>query len=267
MRPTLIHAVLLLSATAAAHAQAKPDARALVAAAVESELNANRTDHTPFLYRDHDITPDHDTLAEVVETPDGNLRRVLEDHGHPLTAAQRTADDQVIQTLIASPALQLKQRQSNAKDDQQAESFLKLLPVAYLWTIVSEHDDLVTLDFHPDPAFAPASMEDRVLSALAGQIVISLPQKRIRTFKGALQDDVKFGYGLFGRMRRGGGFQIERREVAPHHWQITESHVHILGKALFFKAIGDEEDEVKTDFHISPARNFQQAEQLLTQHP
>lgn len=104
-----------------------------------------------------------------------------------------------------------------------------------------------------------------MLSALAGQIVISLPQKRIRTIKGALVDDVKFGYGLFGRLHKGGSFQVERREVAPRHWQVTESRVHLSGHALFFKNIGDQEDEIKTDFRISPAETLKQADEILKQ--
>ena len=45
---------------------------------------------------------------------------------------------------------------------------------------------------------------------------------------------------------------MERREVAPGLWQITETHVHIEGKALFFKKIGQQQDEVQTDFTLVP---------------
>ena len=260
-------ALLVLTAASTAQAQAQVaklgDPRVLVRAAVESELAANRADHTPFTYRDHDITPDHDTLYEVIETPEGNLRRELESYGKPLSPQQRTADDAERHALLTDAGTMQKQRQNDSHDTQQAENFLKLLPVAYIWTITSEHDDLVTLDFKPDPAFTPDSMEDRVLSSMVGQIVIALPQKRIRTFKGTLAEDVKFGYGLFGRLHKGGGFQIERREVVPHHWQITESHVHLVGHALFFKSIGDQEDEVKSEFRVSPAKTLKEAEPLL----
>ena len=259
-----LRALLLLPAAAffvsASRAQ---DPKSIVAAAVASELNANRTDHSAFMYRDHDITPDHDTVSFVVETPAGNLRKKLEDHGHPLTPEQRQADEASIQELVSSASLMSKQRQNEQHDGEQAEQMLKLLPVAYLWTIASEKGDLVTLNFKPDPNFNPPSLEARVLSAMAGQIVVSREGDRIATIRGSLTDDVKFGFGIFGRLRKGGSFQVERREVAPHHWQITESHVHIVGKALFFKSIGDQEDEVKTDFHPSPAQTLQQAEQLL----
>ena len=35
-------------------------------------------------------------------------------------------------------------------------------------------------------------------------------------------------------------------------WEITETHVHIEGKALLFKNIGEQQDEVQTDFTPVP---------------
>ena len=107
---------------------------------------------------------------------------------------------------------------------------LRLLPTAFLWTIAAEKGDLVELNFKPDPAYDPPDMEARVLGQMAGQIIISRPQMRIATIRGALQQDVKIGFGILGRLKQGGTFNVERREVAPHHWQVTESHVHIGGR-------------------------------------
>jgi hypothetical protein len=255
--------LLVLAVASFASSLRAQDPKAIVSAAVTSELNANRIDHSAFMYRDHDVTPDHDTLYFMVETPQGNLRKKLEDHGHPLSPDQRRADAAAIQALVSDSSLMQKQRQNDQHDGEQAEQMLKLLPVAYIWTIASEKGDLVTLNFRPDPNFDPSNMEARVLSAMAGQIVVDRDGNRIATIRGSLVDDVKFGFGILGRLRKGGSFDVERREVAPHHWQITESHIHISGRALFFKSIGDQEDEVKTDFHPSPAQTLQQAQQIL----
>ena len=241
--------------------------RAIVEAAVQSELKANREDHSAFMYRDHDVTPDHDTLFYVVETPRGNLKKKLEDHDHPLTPDQRKADEDRLHALVTDPTLQARERKDSANDDKQAEDMLKLLPVAYIWSVASEQGDLITLDFKPDPNFEPRNLEARVLSAMAGQIVVAKGDNRIRTIRGALVDDVKFFYGIGGRLRKGGSFQVERREVAPHHWQVTETHTKIEGHALFFKSIGSVEDEVRTDFKPSPAQDLQQAMDIVqSQH-
>ena len=239
------------------------EAKALVAAAVKTELASDRADHTAYIYRDHDVTPEHDVVYRVVETPEGSLKQKLEDHGHPMSAEEKHIDDLRIHALLNDTNAQQRQRHDSAHDDEQAEEMLKLLPTAFLWTIEGQQGDLVTLNFKPDPAFDPSTLEARVLSSMAGQIVIAKGDDRIRTIKGALVDDVKFGYGLFGRLKKGGTFQVERREVVPHHWQVTESHVHLDGRALFFKTIGSQEDESKTEFKPSPALTLKQAFTIL----
>ena len=102
-----------------------------------------------------------------------------------------------------------------------------------------------------------------MLSAMGGEIVVARRDNRIRTIRGTLLQDVKFGYGLLGRLHQGGSFEVERREIVPHHWQITESRVHINGKVLFFKSIGSDEEETRTDFKPSPAQNLQQANDVI----
>lgn len=261
---TLCFLLLGFGQAVSAYAQAA-DPRAFVATAVQAELASNRNDHTPFQYRDHDITPEADTLVYIVETPQGNLKRKLEDHGHPLTPDQLRADLDSVHALFSDSSRMQKQRNDNAHDDQQAEAMLRLLPKAFLWTVTSEKGDLVTLSFKPDPAYEPSDMEARVLSRMAGQIIISRPQMRIATIRGALQEDVKIGFGILGRLRQGGTFNVERREIAPHHWQVIESHVHIGGHALFFKSIGSDEDESRSDFKLSPAQTLQQAYAILQQ--
>ena len=254
---------LLMSMPSGGWAQ---DGRAIIAAACANEYAADRSDHTPFMYRDHDVTPDHDTLYAVVETPDGNLRRKLEDHGHPLSPAARSADDARIHALLDDPAQQKRLQRDADHDDEQADQLLNLLPKAFLWSIVSEHGDLVTLNFKPDPNFSPDSMEAKVFADMAGQVVVARSEERIRSIRGQMVDDVKILGGLVGRLHKGGTFQAEHREVAPHHWQLTELHVHIVGHILFnFKTIGSQEDELKTEFKISPAKDFEQAWEILEQ--
>ncbi len=271
-RPNLALAVALLAPAAATgtstqSAMSSKDVNAIVAAAVQSELNANHTDHTAFIYRDHDITPDHDTLYQVIETPRGNVKRKLEDHGHPLSPEDRKADDDRIRKFASDKNAQAKAQRDDAKDDAQAEDMLKLLPTAYIWTLESEQGDLVTLNFKPDPAFKPSGMESRVLSSMAGQIVVARGDNRIRTIRGSLLDDVVFGFRFIGHLRKGGTFQVERREVVPHHWQVTDSIVKIEGHALLFKSIGSIDTETRSDFKISTAETIQQACEMLTVCP
>ena len=64
------------------------------------------------------------------------------------------------------------------------------------------------------------------------------------------------------------GNDVERRELAPGIWQITESHVRILGHALLFKNIGEQDDEVKSEFRRVPQdTTLEQAAFMLRNQP
>jgi len=257
-----------LALVSAPRAHGQTDAKALITSACKSEYENDKNDHTSFMYRDHDITPEHDTLLAIVETPDGNLKRKIEDHGHPLSPDERKEDDAAIQKLLGDPVLQRKLKKDSAHDDEQADELLKLLPTAFLWTVASENAEMVTLDFKPDPNFDPPNMEAKVFADMAGQVVVSKADNRIRSMRGTMVNNVNIAWGVIGKLHKGGTFQVEHREVSPHHWQLTELHVHIAGHILFnFKTIGSQEDEIKTDFKLSPAKNLQQAWDILNPAP
>ncbi len=230
-----------------------PGALAALKLAVAAELHASKTDLAPWRYRDHDIQPGKDTVSQVIETPRGDLKRLLQLDGAPLADAAQAKELQRLRDFVDSPEEQARKKKLAEADDKQAREFLGMLPTAFVWTNVSENAQTLTLAFRPNPAFTPPDTQSRVLGVMAGQMVIARGANRIQSLRGTLTDDVKFGFGFLGKIDKGGTFNVERRELAPGHWQITETHVHIGGRALLFKTIGQQEDEVKTDWHPSTA--------------
>lgn len=257
---------ITLTAPAQTHSVAAPGsdphALQLLQSAVHSELAAADNDHSHWTYRDYDKTAEKNTVATVVETPAGALRRTLEKNGRPLTPDEQQQETARINAFVADRDAQAKQRKSGQHDDEQARQMMLMLPNAFVWRMKSETPELATLTFVPDPNFHPSNMEARVMGMMAGELTVVKPGFRIRTLRGALTDDVKFAFGLFGKLRKGGTFDVERREVAPGFWEITETRVHISGKALF-KTIGQEEDEIKTDWKPSTATTLEAAAKEL----
>lgn len=235
----------------------------VIRAAVKAELAASDNDHSAWTYRDHDVQPERDTVAEIIETPKGDLRRLLVLNGHKLTGNEEAAELARMHAFVNNPAEQEKKRKDGSHDDAQARELLTMLPVAFTWKLIGQNPEEITLSFRPNPAFKPPDMQARVLGGMAGEVVVARNSDRIRTLRGTLIDDVRIGFGLLGKLDRGGSFDVERREVAPGHWQITETHVHIGGHALLFKSIGTQEDETKTDFRPSTAANLKAAEEQL----
>lgn len=231
--------------------------------AVSAELEADRTDKSNWTYRENDVTPGKNAVYTTIETPKGTLRRLIELNGHPLNGDAAANEMRRIQSYVQDSAAQARARRNSAHDDAQAEELLKMLPEAFLWTKASENGESDTLNFRPNPNFDPPDMQSRVMGIMEGQMVISKEGHRIVTLRGKLSDDVLIGWGILGRLNRGGTFDVERRMVGEHHWQITETHVHIGGHALLFHTIGQQEDDVKTEWKPSTAQTLQQAVQEL----
>jgi hypothetical protein len=253
----------LLLAVPARGQSSDPKALAAVRAAVASELSANQTDKSNWMYRDHDSVPGKDAVYQAVETPQGELRRMIELNGKPLSGSAEQEETGRINEYVGDSAAQARARRNGAHDDKQATAMLKMLPDAFLWTPASEEGDLLTLDFRPNPQFNPPDMQARVMGTMAGQMVIARNGNRIRTLKGKLTEDVLIGWGVLGKLNEGGTFDVERREIAPGHWQITETHVHIGGHALLFKTIGQQEDEQKTEWKPSTDATLKEAAHTL----
>jgi hypothetical protein len=246
-------------------AQTSRPATDIVAEAVRAELTADQNDHSRWRYHDEQKQQD-DSVSIVVQTENGAVRRLIAKYGRPLTPAEMQAESNRIDSFIHDPTLLAKQHRDGAQDDKSARDLLNMLPTAFLWRVESEDAETIHLHFEPNPGFDPPSLQARVLGAMNGELVVDKSQHRIETISGRLTRDVTFGFGFLGRLRAGGTFRVERRQVAPNLWQITETHVHIDGKALFFKNISQNEDEVQTDFTQVPGgTTLEQAVQMS--HP
>lgn len=253
---------LSLSALPLAAQTSQPEALQAIRAAVDSEMQANHTDKSIWTYQDRDDVPGKAATYTTIETRHGTLRRMTALDGQPLTADATQAEIERIDRYIHDPSAQAKARKNGAHDDAQATELLTMLPQAFIWTKASESPEFLTLSFQPNPSFDPPNMEGRIMGMMTGQVLIARDGNRIRTLKGRLTQNVNIGFGLV-RMYKGGTFDIERRQVGGGHWQITETHVHIGGHALFFKSIGTQEDEVKTNWKPSTDNTLEEAAHAL----
>ncbi|HTX75803.1 MAG TPA: hypothetical protein VMD29_06320 [Terracidiphilus sp.] len=254
----LLGAVLLGHGAAAWAAE---DVTQFVQQAVNNELAKDEADHSKWLYFEGDLKPGHLVRQWVAETSNGNLLRVVQTDGHPLSQQQQV---QRVDSFLANPSAQAKQHKSEAHDDREATEMLELLPHAFLWTREGEKDGDVLLHFRPNPDFKPPDLESKVFAAMEGEMRVNTRAMRIATIKGRLIQNVKIFGGILGQLDQGGTFEVERRETGEGVWQITETHVHIQGHALIFHTISEEEDDVKWDFKPLPnSITMQQAKKEL----
>ena len=234
---------------------------------VNSELKAQDSDHSHWMYRLKAGVPGREEEKVVIQTRDGYLARLRLVNGQPITPEQEKQEDERIARIIKTPDEQKKQQRAQETDVQKTERLLKMLPDAVTARYGERQGDLVEILFEPNQNFHPSSHEASVFHSMAGRIWVNTKQNRLAEIEGHLVRHVKFAGGLLGHLDKGGEFHVKQTEVAPGYWEITLLHVNMHGKALFFKTVSVQENESRTNFRQVPDKLTlaQGAEQLQRQ--
>lgn len=252
----MLGAVILLLVSRFATAQSQSNAPLtpadLVKAVIRSELNPSDITEARWKYLLVKEVDGKQETREVVETKSGPLDRLVAIAGRPLSAGRQRDETERILRLSHNPEEQRKLEQTRKKDAEQCDAFLKMVPEAFLFEYAGESENVVKINFKPNPAFRPPSREGKVLHEMAGEIWIDAKQQRLVSINGHLVNDVKFAGGLLGHLEKGGQFAVKRTEVAPAHWEVTEMAVNMQGKALLFKTISVQQKELHQNFERVP---------------
>ncbi len=244
---------------------AQQNAQSLVRTTVNAEIAADKADHSRWIFYEVDKKPDKSVEQWVAQTSDGDISRVLRKNGHPIPKPQQR---KAVESFIRDTDARQQQHQGNAKDAQHAEALLNMLPDTFLWSIKQKNDVTTTLHFKPNPNFDPPSRQASVLAVMEGDLVVNNQHHRIQSLKGTMTREVNFGWGILGSLKKGGWFEVDREQVAPGLWQITKTHVHIQGRALLFKTISEQEDDIKSHFTRLPDDvTLQQAAEAVMKQP
>ena len=236
----------------------------LVQQVVNNEVNAGKSDHLRFTYRTRKETPKGSTTKQIIETSEGSVARLMAVNDQPPTSEQRQQDQERIQKLINDPDERQRKHREQQDDATKAEDMLRVLPDAFLYEEIGREGDLIRLHFHPKPHFDPPSREASVYRGMEGTLTVDGRQKRLVRIDGHLFQDVTFGWGILGRLDKGGTFFVEQKQLEGPRWEVTTMNVNMNGKALFFKTISMHEKEVSSDFRRVPENlSLKQAVDML----
>lgn len=240
------------TAAPSANFQTDPKARELVRNVVANELKQEELDKSHYLFRLKKVTPKGTKLQEIVQTEGGNLARTLLMNGLPLTTDQRQAEEQKVEKLLHDPDEQKKRLKEAKEDEKRAQIMIRALPNAFFYQEIGRDGDVVKLRFQPDPNYQPQSHEESVYTGMAGELWLNVSQQRLRKIDAHLFHDVDFGWGILGKLYKGGSFMVEQQQVEGTHWDTTVMTLDLSGKALLFKSLVYKEQEYESDFRRLP---------------
>jgi hypothetical protein len=247
------------------------DPVALVRKAAADELKPSDHNH-PYRYRLRKVDDGRITIKEIVETKDGDVARLIGTGDKPLNPDANQTELERLNNLLAHPEIQERRRKREQADSNRADEMVRLLPdaflYAYLGTAEGKSGPAYRLSLKPNPSFRPPSREAEVYAGMAGELWIDQKQQRMVKLDVHLIADVNFGWGILGKLYKGGSILVEQADVGNDHWEQYHFKLDLHGKALMIKTIDFETTEDESDFVPVPAGwGYQDAIKLLLTLP
>ena len=196
----------------------------------------------------------NDTRLEVqVETADGPVTRLVQTNGHPVDNQTRNEERAKLEHLVNSPQELASHRKDYLEDEKHVTEIMSLLPDAYVFEYVGLENGCHHLRYRPGPDFSPHTIEGRIVHAMAGDLWIDARMKRLARLEGRLAENVDFGFGLLGRLDKGGWFRVQRVQVSASEWKTQRMELHLSGRAVLLKSIARNTNELRGGFAAVPA--------------
>lgn len=270
---TLLALLLLLplAATAQAPRLAPAQAQALVNRALAAELRTAQDTNHPMRYRLRRSSPRLTSTKEIVETREGFVARLVEINDRPLSQAQEQQEQARLDTLLSDPSRQRHRKQSEESDAGIILKLLRMLPQAFLYDYTgpgqSSAGSVEKFRFHPNPRFSPPDLETQALTAMTGEIWIDPSVERVARLEGHLQQDTNYGWGILGKLDKGGWIVLDQAAAAGGQWRIARFQMKMTLRILFKNKDFDTTQQM-TGYAPVPANlDYRQAIQLLRSMP
>ncbi|HKD84108.1 MAG TPA: hypothetical protein VKB58_05125 [Terriglobales bacterium] len=265
---TTLLPVLSVAASLSAQQKLDIDPLELVRQASRNEIKASDIVHY-YMFKDTAEDKDHSVVREIVRTNQGGLWTTLLINGKPLNTEERQKDNERLEKFANNPEARRKRREANKAEDKRAALMLSSLPDAFLYIYDgTDHgpkgEELVRLKFRPNPSFNPPNHETAVYVGMQGDMIVDRKAMRIAKIDGTLFKDVDFGWGILGRLYKGGKFIIVQRDIGNGDWEEVQETLHFNGKILMVKSLTVSSNETMSDFRpVSPDITTAQALDLL----
>jgi hypothetical protein len=285
---------ILLTVQSLAQTAAAPpiDAEAVVRRAIANRFAEDAT-HKPIRFVLHKQDERHNTTQEIVETPQGDVARLVAVNGTALSAAGEQAERTRLGNLDAHPEYQEHRRKREQADEARVDMLLRELPDAFIYRYDSTVPCDVTtqptvpapgyaaqpetssataqcyhLTFTPNPSFDPPNIESKVFRGMAGDVWIETSAERLCRLNAHLIEDVDFGWGIVGRLDKGGTVFLEQTRIGPKDWELTRMKMNMTGKALMVKPLSFRVNEEMAHFApVPPGTDYHAAIRLLEDGP
>ncbi|HEV2645730.1 MAG TPA: hypothetical protein VGU46_05125 [Acidobacteriaceae bacterium] len=261
--------VLIALLAIALPAPAQPDPTTLVRQAVQHRLDSAKS-HPLHQYLLRRIDEHRDTTKAIIETPEGDVARLILINNKPLTPEANQAELDRLTTLAQHPELQEHRSKSEQKDGAQVTHLLSLLPEALVYTYAGTTpcaaSQCTRLTFQPNPHFSPPDLAANIYRGIAGELWIDQTQNQLVKIDAHFIADIDVGFGILGKLNKGGTALLEQSDIGNGDWELTHLNLQVTGKILLVHSFREHVDESLSHFSpIAPTLHYRDAITQLKQ--
>jgi hypothetical protein len=254
------------SAAQTVNGTATADHLALIARATERELHALENP-TAFQFQERLEWNWGTETRSVIETAEGRADRIILFGDKPLSSDQQAKQEHRLEKLLSDRDAVKSDLQDQKAETQRRIKMVKAFPKAFFFDFVGREKGLLRFDFRPNSEFSPKDRETQMYRGMEGTLLVEPAQERIVQVQGKLVKDVSFGWGIFGRLNKGGIYEIAQTQLSPGQWRITTLNVDVKGR-IFLGTFRFMRKESNSRFlPVSAALNYQAAVKTLLAAP
>jgi hypothetical protein len=267
---TLLFTALVACGGAAAQpapTQATTEQLDLISRATENELQALESP-VPFRYQERLEWPWGTETRSVIETSEGRADRIVQFAGGPLSSEQQAKQERRLKKLLSDHDAVKNELQDQKAETQRRIRMVKAFPRAFFFDFVGRENGLLRFDFRPNPEFSPKDRETQMYRGMEGKVWVEPAHERIVQVRGKLVKDVSFGWGIFGRLNKGGIYEISQTQLSPGIWRITTLNVDVKGRIFLLNSFRFMRRESNSHFRaVSASLTYPAAVQTLLAAP
>ena len=242
-------------------------AQALVGRTLSTELQTAQDPNHPMRYLLRKTSPRLTSTKEIIETRDGAVARLLRINDQPLSPADEQKEQARLDALAGNPGLQRHRKQSEDEDLGLVLKLLRMLPGAFTYQYAGSgagpYGKVEKFSFKPNPRFNPPDLETEALTALSGELWIDPAQERVTRLEGHLQQDTDYGWGILGRLNKGGWVAIEQADVGGRQWRIVHVKMQMSLRIVFKTKEFNTEEQMTRYSPVAAGLDYRQAIQML----
>jgi len=244
------------------------DVNALVRRAIQHRLEESREHpNRPLRYVVRQNDGRQDATRDVIETKDGDVDRLVALDGKPLSAEAERAELARLDDLARHPEQQEQRHKNEQKFREREEHLASLVPDAFVYKLEGVEPcasgQCYRLSLAPNPQFNPPDRAATLFRGVAGEVWIDRERERLEKLDVHFIANVDFGFGILGRVNKGGTVLVEQRDAGGNDWVLTSLKLNMTGRVLMVKSFRRQLDEEMDHYTPVAPMTYREAIELL----